>query len=195
MYPFIETVRIEGGVAHNVPYHQQRMARTMGRFFPHAAVPSLAPVLAAREWADNKTWKVHIEYGANGISLFRAEEYHIRHIRRLRLVVCNDIDYEYKSADRRRLETLAAQKGEADEVVIVRNGLVTDTSFSNIALFDGQRWITPRHPLLKGTMRQSLLDAGEIVERDIRADRWLNYDRVCLINAMMPLKRLVCTTR
>lgn len=57
---------------------------------------------------------------------------------------------------------------------------------------DGQRWVTPRQPLLRGTMRQSLLDTGQLVERDIRYDEWGCYEKVSLINAMMPLGRCVC---
>ena len=192
MYPFVETIRVEDGVPHNLRYHQLRMADTMRRFFPHTPVPSLASELEARKWPAGITWKVHVEYDARGITLFKADEYHIRHITRLRLVVCDDIDYAYKSADRRRLETLFAQRGKADEVVIVRNGLLTDTSYSNIALFDGCHWVTPRQPLLRGTMRQSLLDAGVLTEQDIKAEDWRSYRQVSLINAMMPLGRLVC---
>lgn len=194
MYPFVETVRIEDGMMQNISYHQQRMERTMKRFFPDTRVPSLAEVLNGRQWPVGKIWKVHIEYDGGGISCIRADEYHIRNIRRLRLVTCNDIDYEYKSADRQQLEALRAMKGDADEVVIVRDGLITDTSYSNIALFDGHRWVTPRHPLLCGTMRQSLLDAGLLEERDVRATEWNSYEKVSLINAMMPLGRLICST-
>lgn len=194
MYPFVETVRIEDGMMQNISYHQQRMERTMKRFFPDTRVPSLVEVLNGRQWPVGKIWKVHIEYDGGGISCIRADEYHIRNIRRLRLVTCNDIDYEYKSADRQQLEALRAMKGDADEVVIVRDGLITDTSYSNIALFDGHRWVTPRHPLLRGTMRQSLLDAGLLEERDVRATEWNSYEKVSLINAMMPLGRLICST-
>lgn len=99
MYPFVETIRVEDGVPHNLCYHQLRMADTMRRFFPHTPVPSLASELEARKWPAGITWKVHVEYDARGITLFKADEYHIRHITRLRLVVCDDIDYAYKSAD------------------------------------------------------------------------------------------------
>ena len=40
-------------------------------------------------------------------------------------------------------------------------------------------------------MRQSLLDTGQIVERDIRVDEWGQYEKVSLINAMMPVGRCV----
>ena len=147
MYPFVETIRIEQGVAQNLEYHQQRLAATMAHFFQGAPIPVLAEKLQEQEWPVDKTWKVHLEYDCNGILLMQSEEYHVRSIRSLKLISCDDIDYEYKSADRRKLAALTAMKGEADEVVIVRNGLLTDTSYSNIALFDGQHWVTPRLPL------------------------------------------------
>lgn len=71
-------------------------------------------------------------------------------------------------------------------------GLLTDTSYSNIALFDGCHWVTARQPLLHGTMRQSLLDDGVLTEQDIKAEDWNSFRQVSLINAMMPLGRLVC---
>lgn len=195
MYPFVETIRIEQGRLYNMVYHQRRLAATMAHFFPGAPVPSLAASLSRRDWPADKTWKVHVEYDGSGITLVRADEYHIRTIKALRLVDCDDITYDYKSADRSRLAALAVLKGDADEVVIVKDGLLTDTSYSNIALFDGQQWVTPRRPLLKGTMRQSLLDTGQLLERDIRADEWRQYQKVSLINAMMPLGRCVCEVR
>lgn len=176
-------------------YHQQRLAATMARFYPGMPVPSLATVLSRRDWPADKTWKVHVEYDGSGITLVRADEYHIRTIKALRLVDCDDITYDYKSADRSRLAALAVLKVDADEVVIAKDGLLTDTSYSNIALFDGQQWVTPRRLLLKGTMRQSLLDTGQLRERDIRADEWRQYQKVSLINAMMPLGHCVCEVR
>lgn len=191
MFPFVETLRIERGQVCNLEYHQRRMAATMGHFFPEATVPKLADELASRRWPSDRVWKVHVEYDGRGIGMVKADEYHMRTIRKLRLVGCDDIDYEYKSADRSRLMALAAERGDADEIVIVRQGLITDTSYSNIVLYDGRRWVTPRHPLLRGTMRQSLLDQGLLEERDIRASEWPGYQRASLINAMMPLGRCV----
>lgn len=43
---------------------------------------------------------------------------------RLRLVTCDDIDYAYKSADRSRLEQLLGQRGNADEIIIVRQAML-----------------------------------------------------------------------
>ena len=86
----------------------------------------------------------------------------MRSIRTLKLVTANHIDYRYKSTDRSELNRLTAQKGNCDDIVIVKNGFITDTSFTNLALFDGHQWLTPAHPLLAGTQRALLLEQGKI---------------------------------
>ena len=117
----------------------------------------------------------------------------MRTIRSFRLVEDNSISYAYKSADRSGFEKLLRGKGDADEIIIVQNGLLTDTSFSNIALWDGADWYTPAAPLLAGTMRQSLLDRRLVQEANITVDQLEHYSKISLINAMLPLGRCVVT--
>ena len=57
---------------------------------------------------------------------------------------------------------------DKDDILIVKNGLLTDTSIANIALYDGNDWYTPLHPLLKGTKRAELLDKGVLKEKEIK---------------------------
>ena len=70
-------------------------------------------------------------------------------------------------------------------MLIVRRGLLTDSSFCNIALLreDG-RWITPERPLLAGTMRDRLLESGVLRPGTIPADELHAYRRIALFNAM-----------
>ena len=69
--------------------------------------------------------------------------------------------------------------------IIVRRGLLTDTSIANIALFDGKDWFTPKLPLLRGTCRTALIDNGIIKEKDIRPEELSSYSFVRLFNAMI----------
>ncbi|WP_333578016.1 aminotransferase class IV, partial [Leyella stercorea] len=69
----------------------------------------------------------------------------------------------------------------------VKNGLLTDTSFTNVAVFDGERWLTPKYPLLLGTKRASLLERQVIKEADISVETLMNAQKVSLINAMIDL--------
>ena len=59
------------------------------------------------------------------------------------------------------------KKGDCDDILIIRNGLITDMSYANVAFFDGTQWLTPRIPLLAGTCRERLLETGPIREADI----------------------------
>ena len=99
--------------------------------------------------------------------------------------VARTLEYAYKYLDRGALNRLH-DRVAADEVLIVRRGLLIDTSYTNIVLEDaaGDRF-TPAEPLLRGTMRERLLREGWITERVIRADRLGDYRCIHLINAML----------
>ncbi len=115
------------------------------------------------------------------------EPYRRRKIESLKLVRDDEIDYRYKCEDRRRINALLQLKGDCDDILIIKNNLITDTSFSNIALYDGARWITPAEPLLAGTKREQLLAEGLIFEDEIRAADMGKFRTASLINAMMEL--------
>ena len=68
--------------------------------------------------------------------------------------------------------------------MIVKNGMVTDSSICNIVFFDGHKWITPESPLLKGTTRERLIKSGRIKQHNIRVSEISNYQYFKLINAM-----------
>ena len=80
---------------------------------------------------------------------------------------------------------LYALRGDCDDIIIVRKGLLTDTSYANIAFWDGHRWITPAEPLLAGTCRARLLDEGWLVEGAIRSKDLPGFSRIRIFNAMM----------
>jgi len=108
-----------------------------------------------------------------------------REVKRLRLVTHNSIEYSQKSANREALNLLFAQREGCDDVLIVKNGLITDTTIANVAFFDGKRWLTPRVPLLKGTTRERLLEAGVIVAEDITPEMINGFKKLALMNAMI----------
>ena len=50
----------------------------------------------------------------------------------LKIVERNDIDYSFKYEDRSVFADLLQYKGDCDDILIVKDGLVTDTSYGNI---------------------------------------------------------------
>ena len=62
-------------------------------------------------------------------------------------------------------------------------------------MFDGERWLTPKHPLLMGTKRASLLEKHVLKEADISVETLMNAQKVSLINAMIDLGEIEITTQ
>lgn len=184
---FVETIKIKGGEAQAIAYHQERMERTLRQFFPSlcnaTSMPSLEKLVAPT--ADMDFYKARVVYGEQGVKDITYAAYAMREIRSLQVVENDAITYDYKSADRSSLNALVAQKGDCDEIIIVKHGLLTDTSFTNLAIYDGNHWITPKRPLLLGTKRAALLDKGIIQEADITLNDLRNAVKVSLFNAMI----------
>ena len=188
---FTEAIRMEDGKLHNLNYHQKRIDATLRRFWHNEHNDINLQSALSHIMPQDGICKIHIEYNSEGISEITQSEYKIRDIRSLRLVNADDAEYSYKYADRSALMKLQQSRQDSDEVIIVRNGCLTDTSYSNIALHNDSGWFTPDKPLLPGTMRRSLIDQGLLSATEITLDNLNDYDTICLINAMMPLGRLV----
>jgi 4-amino-4-deoxychorismate lyase len=143
----------------------------------------LQTLLAVPENCRSGVFKCRVEYSHD---IYRIEfcPYKIRKIETLQLVTDNEINYQFKYRDRTRLEELIKQT-DADDILIVKNGFITDTSFSNIIFFDVNKWITPSSPLLQGTKRKELLKKGMIWEKDIHQKDINNFTKAKLINAML----------
>ncbi len=184
---FIETLRVEDG---QIPYPEVHTLRINETLKAHGMLPikglSLQELTHCSQYKERTM--CHIEYGGliqGEIFEVSCKPYHPRKVRALRLVRCRNIDYGYKYADRRLLNFIYSQRGETDEALIVRHGLLTDTTIANIALFDGTQWFTPAHPLLYGTSRYRLLQKGKIKERDIPVGDIFRYQKIRLFNAML----------
>ena len=201
---FVETIKIKNGKALALPYHQARMERTIRRFFPSfpsftsfssiaSADINLSSLISPKEEMD--FYKARVVYGAQGVEAIEYAPYKMKEIHSLKVVEDDSIDYTYKSTDRSALNALAAQKGDCDEIIIIKNGLITDTSFTNLALFDGNRWLTPKHPLLLGTKRAQLLEAGIIEEAELTLEDLRKAEKVSLFNAMIDFGELVIGIR
>jgi 4-amino-4-deoxychorismate lyase len=94
-------------------------------------------------------------------------------------------NYAYKFAKRDGINQLFNLRKQADDILIIKNQLLTDTSYCNIALWNGQNWITPLHPLLKGVRRESLIRIDRIQTGDILINDLRNFYFIKLFNALI----------
>ena len=167
-----------------LPYHEARLNRTRRDLFGIAEPLNLQDRLQIPDFVGQEKHKCRVTYGLDIVNV-EWEKYLPRPIKSLRLVQDDTIQYTYKYKNRDHLNSLHAQRGNCDDVLILKNGLITDTSYANVALFDGSDWYTPEAPLLPGTQRAFLLGTKRILPRIIRADELTNYSCIRLFNAML----------
>jgi len=97
----------------------------------------------------------------------------------------NRISYEFKFQNRKTIDRLFEKREDCDDILIVKGGKVTDSSFANIVFRNGKDWVTPWSPLLKGTMRQKLIETNKIQPEKILEEDIKSFQTFKLINAMM----------
>ena len=181
---FFETIKIVDGKIYNLVYHQKRYERVLDDF----GVKIKQELQSFIKPPENGVYRCRLVYDISKIPHTVDVTYHKyikRDISSLKIINCNSVDYRYKYTNREELDALFELRGECDDVLIVKNDLVTDTTIANIAFFDGSRWITPRKPLLMGTTRERLLKEGKIFEADVYAKDIKIFTKVTLLNAMI----------
>jgi len=189
MSQFLETIRIDNGNIPLLQYHSQRLKNTQERFYPDATPIDLSKVIQLPKDLASSYVKCRIVY-SDEVHKVEYLEYKRKDIHQIQLVE-SDISYEYKYEEREKLEQLYSQRGESDDVIIVRDGWLTDSYYGNIALLKYGLWFTPKYPLLKGVMREKLLSEGLITEADLPANSIAYYEKVCLFNSMIDFEEIV----
>jgi len=188
MRQLLETIRIENRRIINVDYHNRRMNGARADLFGINDTIDIQKIIKISMGMNLGVYKCRIIYDGK-IREVQVLPHQPRLIRSLKIVEDNEIDYSYKYADRSRLEHLLSLKGDCDDILILKNGCLTDTSFSNIVFQTGAgAWVTPSTFLLDGTMRRSLIESGLIEEAEIRPEDLSGFSYARLINCMMSLK-------
>lgn len=179
---FLETVKIVDAKVQAAGLHNQRMwtCAPLLRGF------DIAGIDIPKEFSRG-TVKCSLYY-CSDIENIVFTPYTPRPVRRLKVVHCDDIDYSRKYADRSRLDALRSLRKDCDDVLIVKHEMVTDTTFSNICLFDGKSYVTPKSFLLDGCKRRQLLCEGKISEREVGEEDLPKYLHAKLINAMLDIE-------
>jgi 4-amino-4-deoxychorismate lyase len=188
MCQLLETIKVKNNSLQHIFYHNTRVNDSRKLLF-HSNHPwDLSKIIRIPDLDQNTIYRCRFLYGREPDG-FEFIPYLKRDIQKLYLTDCGDLEYSFKYSDRSALEKLRNSVPDPDlsDVLLVKNGFITDTSFSNIALFDGIKWYTPAIPLLMGTKREYYIDNRIIFKRDIKPADLLNYRKARLINAMLDL--------
>lgn len=182
MSQFIESIKIEDRNIFLTELHQKRVNNTFSHFGKDGSI-DLMKIFENLEHDEDGLFKLKITYDLNKNYRTQMIPYAISEIDDFQLVENNSFDYSFKFEDRKEFEKMKA-KAKAEEIIIVKNNHITDTSFSNILFRKGKEWFTPSTFLLNGVQRQHLLKSKKIKEAEITLQNLKEYSHFQLINAM-----------
>lgn len=191
-HEFIETIKLLEGYIFHLQYHQQRVCTTFAHFFPDKKALSLSEIIPKDSLPRQGKHKIRIVYSNDGHTI-EVLPYQLKPIHSIKCVDAEDFDYKYKFSERGFLNALK-EASATDEVIFIKNGKVTDSSYANIIFYDGHQWVTPSTFLLNGTCRQRLLNEGKIKEAPISYRDIPSFQQIGFINAMLDIGELTVST-
>ena len=177
---FLETIKAVDGKIYHVEYHQQRYESVLASL----GVKTFLNLHDNLHPPSQGLYRCRVVYTKDTLEITYIP-YKKRQIKTLKILHDNFIEYDKKYEDRGAINALLGKKERADDILIVKNSKITDTSIANIAFFDGVKWLTPNTPLLEGTTRKRLLKEGKIFLHDIYEEDLQKYKKVALLNAMI----------
>ena len=180
----LETIRLENGKLINLPLHQKRVNYSRKELFDNLPLLDLEQSIKIPKGHETGLYKCRVEYDTK-IRKIDFFPYILKKIESLKIIHDDNIDYHLKFEDRIPLYLLYDKRAHADDVLIVKNGRLTDTYYCNTAFLENRTWYTPEHPLLKGTQRDFLINKKIIVPADLTYQDISRFDKIRLFNSMI----------
>lgn len=182
MSQFIESIKVEDQEIFLLEFHQKRINQTFSHFGKEGSI-DLKKIYEHLEHDEDGLFKLRLVYDLDKKIRTQMIPYAIPEIHDFQLIENNSYDYSFKFEDRKELDKMK-MKAKAEEIIIVKNNHITDTSFSNLLFLKGKDWFTPSTYLLNGVQRQNLLKQKKIKETEITLQNIKQFSHFQLINAL-----------
>ncbi len=176
----LETIRCVNGNAQNLNFHQTRLERSLQQLGMGASWNLESLISPPTEGV----YRCRVLYDEQNCSI-EYHPYRPKPLSSLKLIRDDTIEYPLKYSDRDHLNLLFDKREAYDDVLIVKEGLLTDTTIANIALFIEGEWLTPRTPLLEGTTRSRLIEEGFLRPALLTPNDIAKAAKYALMNAMI----------
>jgi len=183
----LETIRVIHNSFQNLDYHNFRVNNSRKKLLGTNDSWDLKNIIKLPELNSSLIYKCRFIYLEEVISV-EFHPYSMKPLKSLTLVDFPDFKYNHKYLERNKLEALKATNSTTDDILIVQYNKVTDCSYANIIFDDGNKWITPSTPLLRGTKRQLYIDNHIITEQEVTTADLKRFSRARIINAMIDLE-------
>lgn len=195
MYPLFETIKIKNNQICNPEFHLERVLHSQRNLWQKNDNLEFEKTLMEIEenflpkLNPDQIYKLKIQYNSDSCD-FNITPYNPKKILFLKPVTAKDIDYSYKYTDRSKINALMKNiENQNTDIIIIKNGFVTDSSFANLVFVKSENSFTPKDCLLPGTKRAKYLKEGRITEKRIKFEEIRNFDYVLLINAMLEIEQ------
>lgn len=178
-----ETIKVFNRKPQNLFYHWERIKWTFKEYY------KATPFFNLKQFVENLNYpdgvlRLKIIYDDAKLD-YQITQYKRKRIDYFYLVEVNDLNYKFKYEDRSILEKFC--RSDYGEPIFIKDKFITDTTFSNLAFFDGYKWWTPNTYLLKGTKRSSLIDNKLILVEEISVSDLKYFKKISIINSMNDL--------
>lgn len=176
----LESILLKNGDFPLLSLHQNRM-NTSQLSLDISSKLDLTSHLSALNFPIKHSYKCRVLYREK-IEKVEFIPYQIKEVNSFQLVKIDQLDYSLKWANRIEIELLSPS---GSVPIFVQDNKITDSSYANLAFYNGEEWHTPASFLLNGIKRQKLLQEGILTETLIRLKDLKNYRQFKQINAMM----------
>jgi 4-amino-4-deoxychorismate lyase len=181
MSQFFETIKYCQGEFFLLDYHQERLNRTRKEVFGLSDTINLNDFLINPP-IDDSVYRCRVSYDEYILSV-DFFEYQLTTHKSVKIFDAGNYDYAYKSEHRAFLNDALTDSG-ADDVLFIREGKPTDSTYANLALFKNGNWYTPDTYLLNGVKRQFLIKQGLLKPMEISIKELDTFEKISFINAL-----------
>ncbi len=177
----LETILMDGGQPCHLNYHQMRLEKSLKTLFETPRIHDLQKIIPNKDTKEGllRCRVLYDEHTAqvtfHPYTPLYKKAFYLKEI---------DFSYDFKFADRTAIDAAMSGLSEESDAIFVKNGLITDTSIANIAIWEKGAWLTPAKPLLEGTTRARLLNEKKLVCADITVKDLKKAEKIALFNAL-----------
>ncbi|MDG6882452.1 Branched-chain amino acid aminotransferase/4-amino-4-deoxychorismate lyase [Phocoenobacter uteri] len=182
-YPLFETLAIIDGKIQNIEFHQQRLDYAMKNYFhSNQAVTFLSKFAIPTQFQQGLV-RCRLDYNASDFEV-NFYPYNSKKIQTFQCIYTQDLDYQFKYADRQKLDNL--KNSNCDEIIIINNGFISDCTIGNLLFLKENQWYCSNHYLLKGTQLSSLISQQKVQLIEIKCEDIFGFEKIMMINALNP---------
>lgn len=165
----------------NLQAHRARCLATLAALVPTGQVPSWFDAPEVPLSCRQGVYRVKLQY--DGFTWH--VDWYLYQRQQPQQLIFHEVgtwEYPFKWTDRAYFDSWTTVY--ASEIWCHRAGVLLDTSFTHVAIFDENKWITPKTWLLPSTKRTRLLEQGLLHEAKIDIPSLPEYGHLILYNAL-----------